>query len=74
MQTLLDRSKQSYVPYYSLAVISAALGNKEKAFGYLAMSYAAKDAEELYLKFDPLLEPLRDDPRFSDWLEKMNLR
>ncbi|MDH4270676.1 MAG: protein kinase [Candidatus Aminicenantes bacterium] len=74
MQTLLDRSKQTYVPYYSLAVISAALGDREKAFGYLAMSYAAKDAEELYLKFDPLLDPLRDDPRFDDWLEKMNLR
>ena len=55
-------------------MISAALGDKEKAFGYLAMSYAAKDAEELYLKFDPLLDPLRDDPRFGDWLEKMNLR
>jgi len=74
VQRLLDKSKQTYVPYYSLAVISAALGDKEKAFGYLAMSYAAKDAEELYLKFDPLLDPLRDDPRFDDWLEKMNLR
>jgi serine/threonine protein kinase/tetratricopeptide (TPR) repeat protein len=74
LRTLLDRSKQTYVPYYSLAVISAALGDKEKAFEYLAMSYAAKDAEELYLKFDPMLDPLRDDPRFGDWLEKMNLR
>ncbi|MBN2409934.1 MAG: protein kinase [Candidatus Aminicenantes bacterium] len=74
LQTLLDRSKSSYVPHYSLAVISAALGDKEKAFEYLAMSYAAKDAEELYLKVDPLLDPLRDDPRFGDWLEKMNLR
>jgi tetratricopeptide (TPR) repeat protein len=74
MQTLLERSKTGYVPYYNLAVISTALGNKDKAFEYLAMSYAAKDAEELYLKSDPLLDPLRDDPRFGDWLEKMNLR
>ncbi len=74
MQALLERSKTGYVPHYNLAVISAALGDKEKAFEYLAMSYAAKDAEELYLKYDPLLDPLRDDPRFGDWLEKMNLR
>jgi serine/threonine protein kinase/tetratricopeptide (TPR) repeat protein len=74
MQTLLERSKTGYVPYYNLAVISTAMGNKDKAFEYLAMSYAAKDAEELYLKSDPLLDPLRDDPRFDDWLEKMSLR
>jgi serine/threonine protein kinase/tetratricopeptide (TPR) repeat protein len=74
MQTLLERAQTGYVPYYNLAVISTALGNKDKAFEYLAMSYAAKDAEELYLKSDPLLDPLRDDPRFGDWLEKMNLR
>ncbi|MGB7295410.1 MAG: protein kinase [Candidatus Aminicenantales bacterium] len=74
LEALVQRSKQTYVPYYYMVVISAALGDKERAFEYLAMSYAAKDAEELYLKFDPLLDPLRDDPRFDDWLEKMNLR
>jgi hypothetical protein len=38
------------------------------------MSYAERDAEQLYLKFDPQMDSLRDDPRFDDWLEKMNLR
>jgi hypothetical protein len=55
-------------------VISAALGDKDQAFEYLAMSYAERDSEKLFLKFDPQLDPLRDDPRFDNWLEKMNLR
>jgi serine/threonine-protein kinase len=74
LQALLERSKQTYVPFYYLAAISAALGEKDKAFDYLAMSYAERDAEKLWLKFDPQLDHLRDDPRFDDWLEKMNLR
>ena len=73
-QALLERSKQTYVPFYYMAAISAALGDKDRAFEYLAMSYAERDAEEIYLKYDPQMDPLRDDPRFDDWLEKMNLR
>jgi tetratricopeptide (TPR) repeat protein len=72
--TLLKRSKLEYVPFYFPAVISAALGEKDRAFEFLAMSYAERDAEKLFLKFDPQIDPLRDDPRFDDWLEKMNLR
>ena len=74
LQALVERSKQTYVPFYYMAAISAALGDKERAFEYLAMSYAEKDAEMVYLKYDPQLDSLRDDPRFDDWLGKMNLR
>jgi serine/threonine-protein kinase len=74
LEALLKRSKLEYVPFYFPAVINAALGEKDRAFEFLAMSYAERDAEKLSLKFDPQLDPLRDDPRFDDWLEKMNLR
>jgi len=74
LRALIDRSKQSYVPFYYFAAICAALGEKDRAFEYLAMSYAERDAEKLWLMFDPLMDPLRDDPRFDDWLEKMNFR
>jgi serine/threonine-protein kinase len=74
LKALVERSKQVYVPVYYMAAVSAALGEKDRAFEYLAMSYAERDAEQIYLKFDPQLDPLRDDPRFDDWLEKMNLR
>jgi len=74
LQALVERSKQAYVPFYYMAAISAALGEKDRALEYLAMSYAERDAEQIYLKFDPQMDSLRDDPRFDDWLEKMNLR
>ncbi len=74
LQALVERSKQAYVPFYYMAAISAALGEKDRAFEYLAMSYAERDAEQIFLKFDPQMDPLRDDPRFDDWLDKMNLR
>jgi len=74
LQALVERSKQAYVPFYYMAEISAALGEKERAFEYLAMSYAERDAEQMFLRFDPQMDPLRDDPRFDDWLAKMNLR
>jgi serine/threonine protein kinase/Tfp pilus assembly protein PilF len=74
LQALVERSKKTYVPFYYMAVISAALGEKDRAFQYLAMSYAERDAEQIYLKYDPQLDSLRDDPRFDDWLGKMNLR
>jgi TolB-like protein/Tfp pilus assembly protein PilF len=74
LRVLVEGSKLTYVPFYYMAAVSAALGEKDRAFEYLAMSYAERDAEAVFLKFDPLLDPLRDDPRFNDWLEKMNLR
>ncbi len=57
-----------------MAAVCAVLGEKDRAFEYLAMSYAERDGEQVFLNFDPLLDNLRDDPRFDDWLEKMNLR
>jgi serine/threonine-protein kinase len=74
LQVLIERSKQAYVPFSFMALICSALGEKDRAFEYLAMSYAERDAEQVFLKFDPLFDNLRDDPRFEDWLEKMNLR
>jgi hypothetical protein len=74
LRALVERSKLGYVPFFYLTAVSAALGERDRAFEYLAMSYAERDAEAVFLKFDPLLDPLRDDPRFNDWLEKMNLR
>jgi tetratricopeptide (TPR) repeat protein len=74
LQVLIERSKQAYVPFSFMAMICAAMGEKDRAFEYLAMSYAERDAEQVFLRFDPLLDNLRDDPRFDDWLEKMNLR
>ena len=68
-----DIAKTQYVMSYRVANIYAALGDKDKAFTELEKSFAERDWELHRLKVDPLMDPLRDDPRFKSMLKRMNL-
>jgi TolB-like protein/Tfp pilus assembly protein PilF len=58
---------------YSTARIYAQLGDKEQAFAWLEKAYEKHDGSLFYLKAEPLLDPLRSDPRFDDLLRRMNI-
>jgi TolB-like protein len=58
---------------YNAATFYAALGEKDKAFAELNKSYENREASMRSLKIDPLLDPLRDDPRFADLMRRMGL-
>ena len=59
-------------PYYGEAIFLAALGEKDKAFAALSRSVENRENPLLTrLKVDPSLDPLRDDPRFSELLKKI---
>lgn len=66
-------AKRQYVEKFSSATIYAALGEKDKAFAELEKSFANRDWGIARLGSDPLLDPLRDDPRFKDLLRRMKL-
>jgi TolB-like protein/Tfp pilus assembly protein PilF len=68
-----DIGKTQYVMSYSVASLYAALGDKDKAFAELEKSFVERDTELSRLKVDPLMDPLRDDPRFSDLLRRVGL-
>ena len=72
---ILNRLKTSkeYVSPAGLAVLHAALGDKEAAFRWLERAYAAHDFQLQYLKIDPRCDSLRSDPRFADLLRRMRL-
>lgn len=70
---LRQRSKQTYVPAYNFATIYAALGENDQAFAYLESEYAEGAYYLDYLKLDPELANLRDDPRFAQLVKRMNL-
>ena len=73
LQMLSDRGKKSYVSPFDLALIYAALGEKEKAFSLLDKAVAERSTFLVYSKWEPRLDPLRPDPRFKDLLARIGL-
>jgi hypothetical protein len=56
---------------YQYAEINAQLGDVAGAFAELSNAIQAKDSGLIYLKTDPFLDPIRNDPRFSSLLEQL---
>jgi TolB-like protein/Flp pilus assembly protein TadD len=52
-----------------LAVVYTGLGNKDKAFTWLEKAFEAHSVFIMFLKLEPLMEPLHSDPRW-DQLER----
>jgi TolB-like protein/tetratricopeptide (TPR) repeat protein len=73
LKTLQERSAQTYVSPYRLALIHAALGEKDAALKRLHQAFEERDIGMVQLKVEPRLDPVRQDPRFQDLLRRMNL-
>jgi tetratricopeptide (TPR) repeat protein len=67
------RTSEGYVSPAGLAMLYAALGDKEAAFEWLERAYDAHDSQLQNLKVDPRCDGLRSDPRFADLLRRMRL-
>jgi hypothetical protein len=50
---------------YHYATIYAQWGDRSKALDWLATAMHSRNSALEYLKTDPLLDPLRNDPRFQ---------
>ena len=68
---LHEQAKHRHVTPYWFAMTSIALGDKDDAFKWLEQSYAERSFWLTFLKMDPILDPLRDDPRFKDLLKRL---
>jgi len=64
-------SKERYVSPYGIAAIFVGLGDNEQAFVLLERAFAEDNTELTFLKVDPRLDPLREDPRFSELLQRV---
>ena len=56
---------------YSVAVIYAALGEKEKALNALENAYVERSTLMVWLSVDPRLDNLREEPRFQAIIARM---
>jgi tetratricopeptide (TPR) repeat protein len=65
-------SKQRYVSDYSFAIVNLGLGYRDEALRRLQRSYQDRAGDSLrFIRVDPLLDPLRLDPRFEALAEKI---
>jgi TolB-like protein/Tfp pilus assembly protein PilF len=72
LNQLKELSKERYVSAYSLALVYLGLGNKEEALRWLEEGYQDRAGNDLvYLRVEPLLDPLRGDPRFEELVTKV---
>ena len=61
-----------YVSSYSFAIVHLALGERDKAMEWLERMYIERAGLDLaFINIDPMLDPLRGDPRFEALVAKV---
>jgi TolB-like protein len=70
---LREQSKLRYVSPYLMALIYTGLDEKDQAFAWLEKAFEERSNNLIFLKVEPIFDPLRSDPRFTDILRRMNL-
>jgi TolB-like protein/Flp pilus assembly protein TadD len=72
LQQLRQRREQHYTAAYALALVYLGLGDHNEALNWLEQGYQERDGFNIGpIRVDPLLTPLRGDPRFEALAEKI---
>src|SRR6266849_3509419 len=73
LNQLAQMKQTRLVPDIYPAAIYVCLGDKDQAFHFLAAAYQERVDRLVYLKVEPMADPLRSDPRFDQLLAKICL-
>ena len=71
---LEERAKREFIPPWTLAVGYTALGDKTEAISWLNKGIDQRDLLMPENFFDPIIDPLRNDPRFAEVERRMGLK
>ncbi len=67
----LKEYEKSYEVYFHIAADNARIGDKDKAFEYLEESYQRRELWMANLQVEPMLDSLRDDPRYHELVNRV---
>jgi len=70
---LKEMSKTAYVSPWDMAILYVGLDDKDRALEQLNKAYDDRAGWIIDLKVDPILDPLRSDPRFAELVSRMRL-
>lgn len=72
-ENLRDEARGQRIVAWKMATYYVDLGEPDQAFAWLEKSYQKREPEILDIKIEPLLDPLRNDPRFPVLVKKVGL-
>jgi tetratricopeptide (TPR) repeat protein len=73
LEGLYALARERYVSPVAFASLHITLGDRDAAFGWLEKAFEERRGWLAYLKVEPILDPLRSDPRFGALLQRMRL-
>jgi TolB-like protein/Tfp pilus assembly protein PilF len=73
LSKLQSATKRRYIPPSYFAIIWMGLGNNKQALTWLDQGFEDRSEHMLYLGLEPLIDPIRSDPRFAVLLKKVGL-
>jgi len=66
-------NKKEHVSPFFIALVYAGLNDKDKALEWLQKAYEEKSGSVRYLKMEPRLQNLRNEPRYIELMKKIGL-
>jgi len=73
IEELKELSGKRYISPMGFVLAYAGIGDRDKAFDWLDRAFEEREPMLTLLTFDGALESLNADPRFSEFLDRMNL-
>ena len=70
---MIDKAQQSHQGGLLIALVFAALGDRDQAFHWLEQAYTEHDTFLPWLKVDPEFDIMRADPRFEELVHRIGI-
>lgn len=71
LMDLDSKFEKSDMTYFGGVYTNIRLGRKDKAYEYLEKAFQRREWPFAYIKVEPRLDPLRNDPRFADLVRRV---